>query len=334
MARQVRHRLTAVALGGLLMGAPLLTSGTANAAQGGGATVAFTGDALLPFTCNSQPTVGAMTVAADSTVRVLNRTGQDAELRLAGAWAGTVPEGGTAAVIFHRTTTLQLNPSCPSAKQSPPVLVTTTDPSVTPPPSGTTDAPTGAAGSSPPSQSGGSPSSDGRPSGSQQPSSSRPATGGVNTGTGGARGGVSSGGHSTTRRTPAAPDSRVPTPTAAGSSVAGATGGSATTRNSTMSATGGGAPVEVPAAAETSTPTDAASASAGGANSTGPGSPAPVDAGPEGASLAEPVATAGSVADNRAGGLLAAVALVCVFGVATGLIRSFVSLRSRSTFSH
>src|ERR1700712_5129192 len=56
MSRQFRYRVTAVVLGGLLGGAPLLTNGTASAGQveGGGRQVVFAGG-MLGLTCRSTP---------------------------------------------------------------------------------------------------------------------------------------------------------------------------------------------------------------------------------------------------------------------------------------
>jgi hypothetical protein len=139
MSRQVRHRVVAVVLGGLLLGAPLLTNGTANADQSeaGGRQVAFGGGGVLGLSCRSTPEVGALTVPADSTVRVVNRTGHSAKLRLGGATKGTIPDDGATDVVFRRgTTAVLLSPSCALGDQSTPLLVTATPstPATTPDP--------------------------------------------------------------------------------------------------------------------------------------------------------------------------------------------------------
>ena len=86
MSRQVRHRVTAVALGGFLLGAALLTTGTANADQveGGGWQVVFGGGGVLGISCQSTPSVESMIVPAEGTVRVVNRTGHGAKLVING----------------------------------------------------------------------------------------------------------------------------------------------------------------------------------------------------------------------------------------------------------
>src|SRR3954451_12621737 len=127
MRRQVRYRVTALVLGGLLLGAPLLTNGTASAEQveGGGRQVVFTGGGVLGLSCRSAPSVDALTVPADSTVKVVNRTGHSARLELGGASRGTVPDNGAADVVFRRgTTAVTLNPACALGNQSLPLLVT------------------------------------------------------------------------------------------------------------------------------------------------------------------------------------------------------------------
>jgi len=129
MSRQVRHRVTAVVLGGLLLGTPLLTNGTASAEQveDGRRQVVFDGGGILGLSCRSAPNVGSMTVPADSTVRVVNRTGYSARLQLGGTTKGTVPDDGSTEVVFRRgTTAVLLSPSCALGDESVPVLVTAT----------------------------------------------------------------------------------------------------------------------------------------------------------------------------------------------------------------
>ncbi|MEU7903845.1 hypothetical protein [Actinoplanes sp. NPDC049118] len=168
MSRQVRHRVTAVALGGLLLGAALLTTGTANADQveGGGWQVIFGGGGVLGISCQSTPSVESMVVPAEGTVRVVNRTGHGATLLLNGAFSGPVPEDGATEVVFRRgTTAVTLDPDCALNDQATPVLVTASpsqaakpDPIPAPIGSEISDTP------SAPSRPGTPASSDGRPS--------------------------------------------------------------------------------------------------------------------------------------------------------------------------
>ena len=71
MSRRVRNRVTATALGGLLLGAALLTTGTASADQveGGGWQVVFGGGGVLGISCRSTPSVESMVVPAEGPVR-------------------------------------------------------------------------------------------------------------------------------------------------------------------------------------------------------------------------------------------------------------------------
>src|SRR3954453_11681727 len=101
MSRQVRYRVTALVLGGFLLGAPLLTNGTASAEQieGVGRQVVFTGGGVLGLSCRSHPSVGSLTVPADSTLQLVNRTGHNARLELGGQTKGTIPDNGSTAVV-------------------------------------------------------------------------------------------------------------------------------------------------------------------------------------------------------------------------------------------
>lgn len=129
MSRQVRHRVTAMVLGGFLLGAAVVTTGTANAEQieAGGRQVVFGGGGMLGLSCRSTPSIESMTVPAESTVRVVNRTGHGAKLLLNGASKGTLPENGTTEVVFRRgTTAVTLDPNCAVADQAMPMMVTAT----------------------------------------------------------------------------------------------------------------------------------------------------------------------------------------------------------------
>jgi hypothetical protein len=155
MSRQVRHRVTATIVGGLLLGLPLLINGTASADQGTGADqgtaadqvkvrrqVIFTGGGVLGLACQSRPNIEAMTVPADTAVRVVNRTGHSAKLQLGKASRGTIPNDDSTEVVFHQgTTAVVLAPSCTVGDEFTPLLVTATpsksvampDPIPTPP---------------------------------------------------------------------------------------------------------------------------------------------------------------------------------------------------------
>jgi hypothetical protein len=176
MSRQVRHRVTAVALGGFLLGAALLTTGTANADQleGGARQVVFAGGGVLGLSCKSTPSVESMTVPADGTVRVVNRTGHGAKLLINGTSKGSIPDDGATEVVFRRgTTAVTLDPNCTIADQATPVLVTAT-PSLTAQPD-PMPAPTDTAATETPSAPSNTPAtSDG--SGSSLPDSVSPAT--------------------------------------------------------------------------------------------------------------------------------------------------------------
>ncbi|HEY7272317.1 MAG TPA: hypothetical protein VH502_06255, partial [Actinoplanes sp.] len=183
MSRQVRHRITAMVAGGLLLGAPLLINGTANAGQAdeGGRQVVFGGGGVLGLSCRSHPDVESMTVPADSTVRVVNRTGHSAQLRLGGNSQGRIPNGGSTEVMFRRgTTAVQLSPACALGDESTPLLVTATPsspatmPDPIPPPSAPSDSAAPPADSGSPSASdGGSALPDSVPAGPAQPTSPR-----------------------------------------------------------------------------------------------------------------------------------------------------------------
>ncbi len=320
MSRQVRHRLTAMVLGGLLLGAPLLTNGTANAeqAEAGGRQIVFAGGGVLGLSCRSTPEVGAMTVPADSTVRVVNRTGHDARLRLGGATKGTVPDDGATEVVFRRgTTAVLLSPDCPLGAESTPVLITATPsaPATTTP--DPTPAPADGSGSPSPSDPGSPPTS----GGTTMPDSSTPThTKGT-----------------PPRNRPGTKPPKVTKPVtkpAATSAVAMPQGGAVTRVRTGATTTGTG----------TTTPTfagmppgDRKTVVAGVPTidlpSTAGMAPAAPAEPPTHVAAAEPVASMAPMEDGPIG-LLAVVAAVCAVGVAVGAIRAFASERaSRATIA-
>src|SRR4051794_19322001 len=100
MSRQFRYRVAALVLGGLLLGGPLVASGTASAEQfrpeqqqvdENGHQVTFGGGGMFGLSCHSRPDFESMTVPAESTVRVVNRTGHRANLQLGGDTMGMLP---------------------------------------------------------------------------------------------------------------------------------------------------------------------------------------------------------------------------------------------------
>ncbi|MBO3739384.1 hypothetical protein [Actinoplanes flavus] len=131
MSRQFRYRMAALGLSALIFGVPLLTNGTASAEQveGNDRQVSFAGGGVLGLSCGSKPSVESMTVPASSVVRVVNQTGHDAQLKLAGSPKGTIPADGVAEVVFRRgTTAVLLTPDCDLDENPVPMLVTATTP--------------------------------------------------------------------------------------------------------------------------------------------------------------------------------------------------------------
>jgi hypothetical protein len=328
MSRQVRYRVAALVLGGLLLGAPLLTNGTASADQveAGSRSVVFSGGGVLGLSCRSTPSVNALTVPENSTIQLVNRTGHSAQLELGGSGRGTVPDDGAAAVVFRRgTTAVTLTPSCALGNQSLPLLVTAMPaaagemPDPIPAPSDSTDAPAPAAK---PADSAGT----GSPgSGSSLPDSSASAAGGPHS-SGPAAGRPGSTRTAATRALAAA--------TSATTAQSMPLGGSVPTRlapRALKTAGGGLGPAfsgmppgdskaivsGVPTLSLPSVTDDAAPAAASGPSSE--------------VTSAEPVASLQPLTENRPNGLLALIAIVCSLGVAVGVIRAFVSQRASRT---
>lgn len=126
MSRQLRHRMTALGLCGFVLGVPLITLGPASAAPSGGRDrlISFGGGLFGPA-CGSRPDVESMTVRSGSVVRVVNRTGHAARLRVAGEPRGTIPVGGETEVMFRRgAASVLLTPVCASGPDTGlPVLI-------------------------------------------------------------------------------------------------------------------------------------------------------------------------------------------------------------------
>jgi hypothetical protein len=324
MSRQVRYRMMALVLGGLLLGTPLLANGTASAEQveGAGRQVVFGGGGVFGLSCRSQPDVESMTVPADSTIRVVNSTGHSANLQLGGTTKGSIPENGSTEVVFRRgTTAVLLSPSCALGDESIPLLVTATptDPAAMPDPipvptdssaSTTTQADSAQASTS--------------AAGSALPDSVAPPATTQHPAAGSAAGRPSQVRTRTTRPGSAA----IAAATAVEAMPQGGSGSRIKTR--LLRGTGTAAPAFsgmppgdhraiVPAVPPVSF------------------SPA-VDAAPAAPSVpvsevaaAEPVASMRPMSPSGPSGLLALIATVCVIGVAVGAIRAFVSQRASRT---
>lgn len=319
MSWQVRHRVTAVALGGFLLGGTLLSTGTANAGQvaGAGRQVVFAGGGVLGLSCESTPSVEFMTVPAEGTVRLVNRTGHGAKLLLNGASRGSIPDDGATEVVFRRgTTAVTLDPDCTLTDQATPVLVTASpsepakpdpipapsDPDASPIPTAPTDPGTPAA-----SDSGGSSLPDSAPPATQpqqsatssagRPATTRPATSRAHSAATQAVQTVPQNGGGTRIK---AMDRRT------ARAVAPAFSGMPPGDDKTI----------LPAVPPLNLP------------STTEAAPAHPAERPSDIVAAEPVAAVQSMPESRPIGLLALIAAVCVVGVGFGAIRAIVSQRA------
>ncbi len=339
MSRQVRYRVTALVLGGLLLGVPLLTNGTANADQveGGGRQVVFSGGGMLGLSCRSTPSVSALTVPADSTVKLVNRTGHSAQVELGGANRGTVPDDGSADVVFRRgTTAVTLDPSCALGDRSLPLLVTAmpaaagrmSDP--IPAPTGSAGVPEPAADPADPAD----PADRGAPGAGSTATRSASAVGSTlpDPSTPVAAGQHPSGLTARPGATRTAATRALAAATAATTTQSMPLGGSVSTHlshKSLKTARGGLGPAfsgmppgdskaivpGVPTLSRSSV-TDAAPAVSEPSSET---------------TTAEPVASLQPLTDDKPNGLLALIAIVCTLGVSVGAIRAFVSQRASRT---
>jgi len=322
MSRQLGHRVMAVVLGGLLLGAPLLTNGTANAGQveGGGRQVVFGGGGMLDFSCRSRPDVESMTVPAESTVTVVNRTGRSARLLLGGTEEGALADDSSTQVVFRRgTTAVLLDPDCALGDGAMPILVTATP--TTPAVPGPIPAPVSTTPSAgPPSGSNSSPAT---VSTSLPDTVSSPPTGHPQRPTDVSKGGAAGGAGPQPRPVRAATTAAQAMPLG-GRSVRAKTRTSGGTTGAAAPVLAGLTPGEnrelsgVPPV-DLALPTTAATAP---------------PAAPTTQAAAEPVAAMEPMAPQRPIGLLALVASICVIGVGVGAIRSFAAQRAyRSTIA-
>jgi hypothetical protein len=127
-ARQpARHRAAAAAVAAFFVSAPLFATDAVYATPTptamppeSGQEVVFSGkNGLLGVACEANPSTTAVTIPAETTLRVVNQTGYRAKLILDGATQGEIADGGAAPVVFHRgPVTLGLKPSCMIGQES------------------------------------------------------------------------------------------------------------------------------------------------------------------------------------------------------------------------
>jgi hypothetical protein len=321
MSRQFRYRVTAMVLGGLIFGAPLLTNGTASAEQQaveGGRQVVFGGDSVFDLSCRSRPDIEKMNVPANSRVRVVNRTGYAAKLLLAGKSKGVLPDDAATEVLFRRgTTSVLLEPNCPIGNDMAPAMITAS-PSASTMPDPTTS-PADAADS--PTNSAAAPAAAGSPSASGKASSlvARPGKVTPSRRTGGSRANAA-------HRTSASAATRAATAAVPGMPQGG---DASRVQARTVPRTAGGStppfagmpPGDKKAVLAGVPPLDVAPATPDAAPAAASPTPAEV-------AMAEPVATMRQMPDSAPLGLLGVIAAVCVMGVGAAAIRAIVSQRA------
>jgi len=118
----LRHRRATVAVAALFAGAPPLVPGIAVAApapppgvgvQATGREIVFGRTGLRGPRCGSTPEAATITVPAESTVRVVNKTDRRTRLMLDGVARGELAPGSSTDVLFHHgPVSLALNPIC------------------------------------------------------------------------------------------------------------------------------------------------------------------------------------------------------------------------------
>ncbi len=308
MSRQFRLKATGAVLAALFVVGPLLANGTAQAEltrRGNDLVFGGGGRNMLGLSCAAEPRSDSMTVPAGSTVRVVNDTGHDADLRLNGVSKGELANRSSTEVLFRRgPVEVTLKPNCPLGGPSEPATVT-----VTPSPSGS-GTPTPSPTTVPPSATpGGSPSKTAKPT-TRPPGPGKPRPP-----------------HTATK-----PNRR---PTSAGAAttatMTGRTGPqSATTRARTRTDT-------APGTATTGATTAVTEMPIGGSDA--PVSTGPVLAAPEidpssadpTSAAAEPVAALEPLSEDSPIGLLALAATVCLAGVTAAAIRAIVAQRASRT---
>lgn len=310
MSRQFRYRVTALVLGGLLFGAPLLTNGTASAEQvdENGRQVVFEGGSVFDLSCQSRPDIERLEVPADSRVRVVNRTGYRAVLLLSGDSKGELADDAATEVVFRRgTTEVLLEPNCPVGSDATPAMVTASPSAAatTPDP---IPSPTASVGTS----------TSASPSATSSPSATKTSAAVTHpTGTGGTR-------TPGAQRTSASAVTQAATAAAQGMPQGGGASrvkvrATSRTADSTVPAFAGMPPGDTKAILSGVPPVDLATQQA---------EPAAPASSPTEIAAAEPVATMEPISDRAPLGLLGLIAVVCVTGVSAAAIRAIVSQRA------
>jgi hypothetical protein len=316
MSRQFRLRATGVALAALFVVGPLVVNGTASADLVESANdLVFSGSGrnMLGLSCVAEPRKDSVRVEAGSTLRVVNDTGHDADLRLDGVSKGALPDSSATEVLFRRgPVEVTLLPNCMMAAPSEPVRVT-----VAPAPTTTNPVPIPTIDQ---------PSSEpvGTPSHTSVPPVVKPPGKPVKT---------------TRPGTPVKPGKPAVTPprrpnaaNTTGTTANGQTGPQAATTRARIRTTAAPdpAPTTAPAAITTDDPA---------AGTPDDASSGPVLAAPDGdltstapaAAAAEPVAKLEPMSGTSAVSLLALAATVCLAGVACAAIRAIVAQRAYRT---
>ena len=306
MASQFRHRAVVLAVGAaapvVILG--VLAAGPADAEVApveSGKQIVFSGGGLLGLSCVARPDAGAVTVPADTTIRIVNKTGHRARLLLDGAAQGEIANSSSAQVLFRRgPVTLALKPKCVLSEESRTVRVSVEAAPAAP----VAPEPTAEAPDVEPSPVGAGSLPDG---GNAVPP---PVSGG---GTSGGLPGVVPG-----RRPGGAglPDT--------GAARPGAVTGSSTQAQAGQAGQRAGRPVGGVAALPGMPPgMDPMLVPGAPTLDLMPAADAPVDT-----VAAEPVADLDPITEPGTTGLLAIVATVCVAGVTTGAIRAITSQRA------
>ncbi|MFI5841071.1 hypothetical protein ACIA8K_15340 [Catenuloplanes sp. NPDC051500] len=131
----MRSRIARMSLVALVAALPLLIGGAAHANEESGEEVVFSGGGLLGVACGATPSVGSVSVPAESTLRVVNQTGYKAKLLLDGVTQGEVGKGEAAKILFHHgPVSLALKPNCVLTEESASVRVSVRTPARPAPP--------------------------------------------------------------------------------------------------------------------------------------------------------------------------------------------------------
>jgi hypothetical protein len=304
MSRQFRHRATGATLAALFALVPLLAIGSAHAdpIEAGNGDLVFDGGGVLGLSCAAEPRSAALSVPAGSTVRVVNGTGHDAELRLDGVSKGAIADKSSSRVLFRRgPVAVTLTPNCVIGGESTPVMVTVT-PGASANPSTPVPLPTIDPSSAPPAVT---PTTVVPTTATTTPSRPRPP-------------------HSTT--------TKPQRPSAVRTTTQAMPRNGTTTRTRTR--TNPGTTTAAPAA--TTMPAGPTGLPLSG-DLVSDSSGAPVLAAPDmtpsgpAAAAAEPVAALEPLSGPSPVGLLALAATICVFGVGAGAIRAIAAQRAYRT---